>query len=144
MPRSEPALPAPAFLRVTRGSALVLALTVGCVFVPPPPLPGEEGFEPSGLGSSTPTSEGGGAVTPAQPVRSFRKGEEARPGMTLAEIEAFNAAAAAGRLGQRHVVVHAHEHALALDREVGERLDPGGQAHSFPATNFARSSMRCE
>jgi cyclophilin family peptidyl-prolyl cis-trans isomerase len=92
MPSSEPALPAPAFLRVTRGSALVLALTVGCVFVPPPPLPGEEDYEPSGLGSATPTSEGGGAVTPAQPVRSFRKGEEARPGMSLAEIEAFNAA----------------------------------------------------
>jgi peptidyl-prolyl cis-trans isomerase A (cyclophilin A) len=75
-------------------AVLVLALTAGCVFTPPPPLPGEAGYgaEASGLGSpalSRPEAAGG---EPAKPVATFRKGQEPRPGMSLAEIEAFNAA----------------------------------------------------
>jgi peptidyl-prolyl cis-trans isomerase A (cyclophilin A) len=77
----------------TRG-LLVLALTAGCVFTPPPLLPGEEGYgaEASGLDSPTVERPEAGAGEPAKPLATFRKGQEPRPGMSLAEIEAFNAA----------------------------------------------------
>jgi peptidyl-prolyl cis-trans isomerase A (cyclophilin A) len=74
---------------------LVLALTVGCVFTPPPLLPGEEGYgaEASGLDSpDVRPPEASVQGEPAQPLATFRKGEEPRPGMSLAELQAFNTA----------------------------------------------------
>ena len=50
-----------------------------------------------------------------------------------------------GALLERHVVVDAHEHALALDRELFDGLDAARQRHyRRSATNAARSSRRCE
>ncbi len=45
---------------------------------------------------------------------------------------------------ERDVVVDAHEHALALDGQLLDALDPVRQAHSRSTTKRARSNRRCE
>lgn len=91
-----------------RGRALagaVLALTSGCVFTPPPPLPGEEdpstfgrdrNGEPARTGPAVQgtTAAGGDPAGPTgEPSGSrFSKGEEPPVGMSVAEIAEFNAA----------------------------------------------------
>ncbi|MFV8754309.1 peptidylprolyl isomerase [Nannocystaceae bacterium ST9] len=84
----------PAFSLLRSPGLLVLALTTACVFTPPPLLPGEEGYgaEASGLDSPDVSRPDGGGGESARPLPTFRKGEEPRPGMSLAEIQAFNAA----------------------------------------------------
>ena len=86
--------------------ALVLALTSACVFTPPPPLPGEEedgllGGEPTarglGAGSGTDASLRDGEVEDGsgrsgELASRFTRGAEPEVGMTLEEIQAFNAA----------------------------------------------------
>lgn len=84
-------------------SAIVLALTSACVFTPPPPLPGElsDAAEPSGRTSGGGGAEGSilrdGEVGDA-PGRSgdlstrYERGAEPDVGMSLEELQAFNAA----------------------------------------------------
>src|SRR5262249_31782485 len=52
------------------------------------------------------------------------------------------------RLGERDVVIDPDEHPLALDRELGDRLDPchliETHAPSFSAMNRVRSTRRCQ
>jgi peptidyl-prolyl cis-trans isomerase A (cyclophilin A) len=84
-------------------AAIVLALTPACVFVPPPPLPGEEGYDQGALGSGAePARLGGPAQGPAgvaadasreggAPSR-FTKGQEPPVGMSISELVEFNAA----------------------------------------------------
>ncbi len=85
----------PAFSFSRDSGLLVLALTAGCVFTAPPLLPGEPGYgaEASGLDSPSPTGpEGSGDGEAVKPLATFRKGEEPRPRMSVAELQAFNAA----------------------------------------------------
>lgn len=85
---------------------VVAALTLGCVFTPPPPLPGEEvddplaGVEPSGRGAGPAISaedaakgaDEGETGDEGDVAPRFVRGQEPPQGMTLAEIVAFNAA----------------------------------------------------
>jgi peptidyl-prolyl cis-trans isomerase A (cyclophilin A) len=87
-------------------AVFVLALTSGCVFTPPPPLPGEEdqlstvNGEPSGRGGGSSADrstlrDGQDSETPGRTgdlSTRFEQGQEPEVGMTLDEIRAFNAA----------------------------------------------------
>lgn len=87
-------------------ATFVLALTSGCVFTPPPPLPGEEdqlsntNAEPSGRGDASTADrstlrDGQDSEEPGRTgdlSTRFERGQEPEVGMTLDEIRAFNAA----------------------------------------------------
>jgi peptidyl-prolyl cis-trans isomerase A (cyclophilin A) len=84
----------------TRVFGLVLALTPACVFTPPPPLPGEESelAEPS----RAPGDSGGSILRDGEVGENrgrsgdlatrYERGAEPDIGMTLEELQAFNAA----------------------------------------------------
>lgn len=95
-PRASPLAPAAL-------SAAVAGLTWACVFTPPPPLPGEEPLvaevEPSGRGSGPAIQGRKGGAAGGDPdgagqgsATEFRRGQEPPVGMSLADIQAFNAA----------------------------------------------------
>ena len=94
-------MPAFGFLKPSRG--LVLALTsTACVFTPPPPLPGEESdlAEPSGRSAGTGDSgsilrDGEAGNSPGRSgdlATRYERGAEPQVGMSLEELQAFNAA----------------------------------------------------
>jgi hypothetical protein len=120
----------------TRVLALVLALTPACVFTPPPPLPGEESdLEPS----RAPGGSGGSVLRDGEVGEArgrsgdlatrYERGAEPDVGMTLEELQAFNAAQ-----GDHihHVVSRLH---TAIDKTPplqGQRLTPRSHGRSSP------------
>src|SRR5690349_12689840 len=88
----------PAFAGLRPSLGVVLALTsTACVFTPPPPLPGEESdlAEPSGRTTGTVLRDGEASESPGRSgdlATRYERGAEPAVGMTLEELQAFNAA----------------------------------------------------